>query len=221
MLWVNYKTYPRGIGDRGVGLAQMCEDLGEELRVPVAICPQVSDIYRFSQQVTIDLWAQHVDPIEPGANTGWVLPESVHHAGAMGVLINHSEHRLSPDVIRSTVVRCHDVGLKTMVFVGSVEEARSVSDVGSEYVAFEPPELVGGNVSVAEADAAQLREFRDAVTHSHLIAGAGVHSKRDIDVCLDLGIDGVLVASAVMQKSEEPRELLLELIGAFVRTGFA
>jgi len=37
---------------------------------------------------------QHMDPIDYGAHTGHIHPQDVKFAGAVGVLINHSEDRM-------------------------------------------------------------------------------------------------------------------------------
>ena len=215
MIWVNYKTYETGTGDRGLGVAQVCEEVSQETGIPIAVCPQTADLFRLGQQVNIELWAQHVDPITPGRNTGWQLPEAIMHAGASGVLINHSEHPLSDEEVHHTIERCVDVGLQTMVFVDTVEKATAVDAYLPTYIAFEPPELVGGDVSVATAGSDVLAQVVEAVNTATVIAGAGVHAVADVEKCVELGVQGVILASAVMKKTDDPRSLLAELASGF------
>lgn len=216
MLWINFKTYERGIGDRGLGLARLCEEVSIEAKVSIIVCPQTADLYRLGQQVNIELWAQHVDAINPGKNTGFQLPLAVMHAGASGVFLNHSEHPLSTSDLEKTLRLCEEVGLKTMVFASSVEKVRELDSLGADFLAFEPPSLVGGDVSVSQSEPSEISEALEACTSSTLVVGAGVHARQDVEKCLELGVGGVVVSSALMQKTEDPEALLRELVSSFI-----
>ncbi len=215
MLWLNYKTYEKGIGDRGLRLARICEEVSQEFGVRMVVCPQIADIYRLGQQANVEIWAQHVDAILPGKNTGWQLPQAIFHAGASGVLLNHSEHPLSLADLTKTINICKDIGLQTMVFASSVEQVMEFDGLGADYLAFEPPTLVGGTVSVSVAQPNEIKVALAAAVKTNLVVGAGINSVADIQTCLDLGVLGALVASAVMEKTDDPETLLRELIAPF------
>lgn len=215
MLWINFKTYERGLGDRGLSLARLCEEISQETGTPIAVCPQMADLYRLGQQVNVELWAQHVDGIEMGKHTGFLLPEAAMHAGASGVLINHSEHPLSFEVVGQTINRCQDVGLSTMIFASSVAAVEDFAPLQPDYLAFEPPSLVGGDRSVAELEREEIRGAVLLSPNSKLVVGAGVHSLEDVTVSLRQGAYGVLVSSAVMEKTEDPSSLIHELASGF------
>ena len=91
---VNVKTYAEATGDKALELAKLMDEVANETGISMAIAVQASDIYKISQIVSIPVFAEHIDPIKPGSHTGWTLPEAIKDAGAVGTLINHSEHRL-------------------------------------------------------------------------------------------------------------------------------
>jgi len=215
VLWVNYKTYPKGMADSGLAFSLMCEEVSDEVGVNVIICPQVADIYRISQRVNLEIWAQHVDPLEPGRGTGFILAESVLKAGASGALINHSEHPITKEKMKETLDHCQTLGLRSMVFVPDIDSIAMVSELGPDFIAFEPPELVSGDVSVSTAENDEIKKAVEMITNSGLIVGAGVHDYEDVKLALESGAVGVLVSSALMEKSEDPRSLLMQLLEPF------
>ncbi len=90
---LNVKTYTESTGVKALELARLMEKISKETNVSMAIAVQACDITRCAEEVSIPVYAQHIDPIKPGSSTGWTLPEAVKAAGAKGTLINHSEHR--------------------------------------------------------------------------------------------------------------------------------
>jgi triosephosphate isomerase len=81
-------------------------------------------------------------------------------------------------------------------------------------VAVEPPELIGTGRPVSKV---KPEVVRDAVSGVHgvnpdvrVFCGAGISSGEDARVALELGAEGVLVASCVT-KAEDPRMAALDL----------
>src|SRR4030042_7101825 len=101
MIWVNFKTYQEGTGQRVLDLTKICQKVEKESSVTIIPVVQAADIYRLAQS-GFKVWAQHVDDIEYGANTGQVLPETILAAGAVGTLLNHSENKLPVEIIGET-----------------------------------------------------------------------------------------------------------------------
>ena len=97
---INLKTYKSG--KDAVKLAKAISKAGSN----IILGAQPTDITLISKAVKNPIYAQHVDFQEPGRNTGFILPEAVKAAGAKGVFLNHSEHRLSMNVIKKTVAFC-------------------------------------------------------------------------------------------------------------------
>ncbi len=164
--------------------------------------------------------AQHVDPIAAGARTGFVPPESIQAAGVAGSLVNHSEHPLRPSATREAVARLSRLGLTAVVCAGTVTEARRLARFHPPYLAIEPPELIGGEVSVSSARptviSATVDEVRRVSPRTRVLCGAGIHNRTDVARAIELGSEGILVASAVAL-ARRPESAIRELLRGFPR----
>ncbi len=207
---VNLKAYEQGSGKHALQLAYTCEKVAHQENINIAVAAQNSDIYRIAEKVDIPVFAQHIDPATQGSNTGKDVAETLDFNGADGVLINHSEDQVALENIESSVKRAKKAGLQTVVCIDVPEMAKEVSDFKPDFVAFEPPELIGGDVSVSTASP-ELVE--DAVEQSSetVLCGAGIKDADDVASALDLGTDGVLVASGVV-KANHPEDALRDLV---------
>ncbi len=160
------------------------------------------------------MYAQHIDPIKPGSSTGWTLPEAVKSAGAVGTLINHSEHRLILADIDTCIIRAKDLGLETLVCTNNVATSKAVSTFSPSMIAIEPPELIGGDISVTTADPGIVSNTVKAVQSINktvkILCGAGVKNGKDVAKAIELGADGVLLASGVV-KAKNKEEVLRDL----------
>ena len=199
MLIVNFKNYPQVLGDKDAALAKELELVAREfprLRVVLAISPL--DIHQVAEAASLPVYSQHVDPAGVGQTTGHIAPESARAAGALGTLVNHSDHPLEPGAMVQTVSQCREVGLVTVVCVSSVEELRGSLETAPDFLAYEPPELIGGEISVTSAQPEIIAEAVSAAGETPLLVGAGIHSGEDVRVALSLGAVGVLVSSAIV-----------------------
>ena len=214
MLFVNFKTYQQGTGDKALALAKVCQAVAQETSLEIISVVQATDISRLAQ-AGLTVWAQHTDDIKYGPNTGQVLPEAVAAAGAKGTMLNHSENKLPAEMVRTTVIRCLELGLKTLVLASSVAEAEAVVTSRPDFLAYEPPELIGSRTeSVATAKPAVISQFVKKFKQLPILVGAGVHSQKDVQIALKLGAKGVLVASDVVL-AENPKQELLDLAKGF------
>ncbi|MDY6776574.1 MAG: triose-phosphate isomerase [Candidatus Nanohaloarchaea archaeon] len=213
LLIVNFKTYEKGSGENAEELAIQAEKVARQEDAEVAVAVQNADIDRVSDKAEIPVLAQHLDPEGYGSNTGSDVAETLAFNGASGTLINHSEDQVSIDTIEEDVERAEDAGLETVVCIDDPEMAERVSDYDPDFIAFEPPELIGGEVSVSDAKPGLVRE---AVENSSVdvLTGAGVKSREDVEAALDIGTEGVLVASGVA-KADDPEEAMRGLVSGF------
>jgi len=202
----NFKTYESATGVKALELARLHQKVGDELGVHFAVAPQVTDIWMIASQVTIPVFAHHFDAACAGACTGSVLPESLAQAGADGSLLNHAEKRIPFPTIIESVTRAGQVGFYTLVCAQDLEEAKQIAKLKPSAVAIEPPELIGGDVSVSKANPDIIK---DAVAQIDVpvIVGAGIKTPEDVDIALQLGAKGVLVASGVT-RAEDPEKVL-------------
>lgn len=215
MLIVNFKTYPQASGEGALKMAKMIYEEGLSRNVETVSCPQVVDLRGVSESTKGQVWAQHVDFVERGRATGWFPPEVAQEAGASGVLLNHSEHRLSSDDLAGVHKRCRDIGLITLIFADGLEEAKRVSELSPNFVGYEPPELVGSTeTSVAKSRPEVIRDVVEALPDTKIIVGAGVKDSNDVRVSMELGAVGVALASSVI-KAQDPYGVLSELMEGF------
>jgi triosephosphate isomerase len=216
ILLINTKAYWEVSGKRAKKLAQDCRRLSRDSDAEIIIAAQPSDIPLTSPLITT--FAQHIDAIAPGKHTGHVLPEAVRDAGARGTLINHYERRLPMDVIKKTIIRAREAGLVSICCVSKTSLVREIAPLNPDYIAFEAPELIGTGVSVSKVEPGIVRKFVRLVKKTNprvrVLCGAGVSTGEDVARAMELGTEGVLLASAV-PKSKHPSRTISDLVKGF------
>ncbi len=208
---VNYKTYSQSIGKEALKLTKTIEKISER---NWAVCPQPNDMRMLSENTNLPILAQHIDPIDPGSNTGHLLLETMKDSGAEGTLINHSEKRLKLSSIEKVVGRCKEKDMVTIICANNPLVAGSAAALGPDFVAYEPPELIGGDISVSTAKPELVEEAVRRVEKIDpdvgVLCGAGVKDSEDVKAAIELGTEGVLLASGVV-KAEDKKEVIKDL----------
>ncbi len=211
----NFKNYEQAVGENAVKLAKIHEKVANDTGASIAIAVSAADVYRVSQAVSIPVFAQHIDPVDYGSSTGHVLPQNIKGAGAVGSLLNHSERRIEKEVMTNTLAVMQKTSLIRIVCAENVEEIEMFSGLDPDFLAFEPPELIGASgKSVATEEPTSIADSVAGSSGIPVLVGAGISSAKDIEVSLKLGAKGFLVASAIV-KSKNPEKKLRELIAAF------
>jgi len=212
---INFKVYEQVVGEKGIALAKACDEVAKETGASIMIAPQHTDLALIAREVDIPVYAQHVDNAKVGSNTGHVTAEAVKGCGALGTLINHSECRLKMADIEANVTKCKDMGLVTIVCTNNLAVSKACCLVEPTFVAVEPPELIGGDISVTSADPTIVSDTAEAIKQLNpnvmVLTGAGVKNGKDVAMAIELGTDGVLLASGVI-KAEDPKSVLLDLV---------
>jgi len=212
---VNFKAYKEVDGDGSLRLAKICQSVADETGVNIAVCPPMVELGTVAREVSIPVFSQNADPHAPGSATGWVTASMIRSAGAIGTLINHSEHRSDNRTIEESVELCKADDLVTIICAESVRKACEVAHFSPDFIAVEPPELIGGDISVTTANPLivedTVRSVKDVNKKISVLCGAGVKTGEDVARALELGADGVLLASGVV-KSKDPRATLFDLI---------
>ena len=218
VLVINFKTYEQGTGKKGLKIAKIADKIAKKEKANIIICVQFTDLYMISKAVKIPVYAQHIDPINYGSNTGWILPESIKKAGAKGTLLNHSEHKIKSKILNDSINRCKEIGLKTLVCANTPKKAREIARLNPNFIAIEPPELIGGDVSVSEAKPQVISKGVNYVKKINpkipLLVGAGIKTTEDVKKSIELGAKGVLVASGIL-KAKNPERAIINLIKGF------
>ncbi len=218
MIFVNYKTYVEGTGEKAITLTKVLEEVAHISQIKIIPVVQVIDAEMVIASTTLEVWIQHVDPVSYGAHTGWTLPEEAARIGVSGVFLNHSEHKFdSFDNLYTAVEKSMAANLKTLVFASDLDELKRVADLAPTYVAYEPAELVGSTTtSVTQAQPEVISQAADVARSFGLplVVGAGIHSQEDIRKSLSLGAIGFAIATNIV-KAEDPKVALLELVEGF------
>lgn len=214
---VNFKTYEQGIGCRAVELARICDKVASDTGKSIAVSVSPVDVGKVSEAVSIPVLSEHMDPEEFGSHTGKVLAADLKENGASGTLLNHSEDRYRMDVLEQAVVHARKTGLISVVCANNSEMAEAIAAWQPDFIAVEPPELIGGKVSVSSARPEVISEAVEKVKriddNVKVLCGAGVHTREDVRKALKLGSTGVLLASGVV-KSDDPEGELKDLASA-------
>ena len=207
LVLVNFKCYLEATGNRAVQLAKYAEQASEKFNVTVAVAPQAADLRLVSQQTNVPVFAQHIDPIRPGSHTGHVLAESMLEAGAVGILINHSERRLEASIIEDTITRARELVLATVVCANSSAISAAVASLSPDMIAVEPPELIGSGVAISKAKPDVITDtvsrIRRINSEVKILCGAGITSGEDVREALRLGTQGILVASGIVKAKDQ------------------
>ncbi len=209
---VNLKAYENCTGDGAIRLAQVCERVAKLMRTTIAVAVQPADIYHVTMAARIPVFAQHIDPA-CGAHTGAILAESVKHAGAVGTLLNHSEKKLAFPQLKQSIDRAKQVRLTTLVCAATPAEAKKIAALKPDFIAIEPPELIGGTVSVSTAKPQVVTATTKGITKIPILCGAGVKTKQDVAKAMELGVKGILVASGVTL-AKNPEQVLKDFASA-------
>lgn len=211
---VNFKTYIESSGKQALILARLCEQVAKETGAHIAVAPPLPDLALVASSVDIPVYAQHADEVRPGNTTGHVTLENIRSSGAVGTLLNHSERRIKVAEIHDLIGLARSLHLATIVCTNNPGVSVACAAMGPDAVAVEPPELIGGDISVTTANpgivSETVRAIRSVRPEVAVLCGAGVKNGCDVSKAVELGADGVLLASGVV-KAKDRKAVLLDL----------
>ena len=205
LIVVNFKTYSTALAEHAETLGKLMADVETNARM-VAVT-SAFDLSSVSAISGLEVWTQHLDPVGQGSNTGWLEPQTAIARGASGTIINHAEHKVSIDHVRDLMAMLPD-DFPICACAADVAEARALAELGPTFIAVEPPELIGGDISVTTADPAIVSDTVAAVKEVNpnvrVLCGAGVKNGQDVATAISLGAEGVLLASGVTKANDIP-----------------
>ena len=210
ILIINYKNYNEIAGKEGLRLAKVAEKVAEELGVRIIIAPPQAALAYIADNVSIEVYAQHLDNASIGSTTGFMVPEIVQSYGVRGSLINHSEHRISLNEIEALVNRLKDLSMTSIVCARTPDEVKELAMLEPDYIAIEPPELIGSGIAVSKAKPEVITESIKVASDVEVICGAGIVDGSDVEAAIRLGSKGILVASGIV-KAKDWYEKVYEL----------
>ena len=134
---------------------------------------------------------------------------------ALAELARRSEYRIPAEDVEALVGRCKELGLITIVCTKDPEESQAYAKFGPDFIAVEPPELIGGDISVTTANpevvSDSVKLVKDVAPNVKVLCGAGVKNGQDVATAIELGAEGVLLASGVV-KAKNQKSVLMNLV---------
>ena len=196
-------------GERMLRLALEIDRIAEEFDLDVIVTPQYTDIRMISENTKhIHVYAQHMDSLTPGRGLGSVLPEAVREAGAVGVMLNHAEKKLTLDEIEKTIARAD-----------SVAEIEAIAKLSPNLIVAEPTELIGTGVA---SDMSYVRDTIEAVRRIDpnimVLQGAGISTPDDVANVIRAGALATGCTSGVM-KAKDPEAAARAMLSTLRRVG--
>lgn len=208
---INFKNYAEASAERTVELARAAQSVARKLKVEIVIAPPQASIALVCKSVDIPVICQHVDDMQEGASTGFFVPEVAKSYGASGSLLNHSEHRIEIGAIGRLAARLRRLGMTSVVCAQTPAEVARIAAFGPDFIAIEPPELIGTGRAVSKEDPTIITyAIKAAGSKSTVICGAGITERSDVEKAMQLGSNGVLVASGIV-KAKSWAEKIAEL----------
>jgi len=212
--FLNFKNYRQAFE----GFPKIYQDLEAIARkypnVRTLFAPPPFLAGKVADATDVPLWAQHSDPLTLKRGTGFLPAEGGKYLGIKGTFLNHSEHPLDDQDLSKAAELSHNAGLSTLIFADSVETISKIKSLKPNYIAYEPPELIGGDISVTSAKPEIIPEAVEAAEPIPLLVGAGIRKAEDIEKALQLGSAGAVVSSAVVT-ADNPAKVLDKLLSSF------
>jgi len=214
LILLNFKTYPETVGKKALVLAKKLEKVTTK-KYEVVIAPSLPTLEEVAVRTSLTVYAQHTDLAGLGAFTGKISAQELQKIGVKGTLLNHSERKIPFPILRKIHSDCKKKKLITVICASSLSEAKKVAKLKPDYLAYEPPELIGGEVSVTNAKPKVIVKAVELIhkvsAKTKVLCGAGVHSREDIQKALELGTQGALIGHAV-PKAKDPAMFLRKLL---------
>jgi len=205
-LVVNFKNYPEVLGEGSVRLALAVKRVSETVEVEAIVAPPTPMIALVASKTRIQVYSQSVGGMTGDKTTGTILPEAVKAAGASGTILNHSESRLSPAELEKMVPRLASIGMGVCLCAETSQEALKLAVLSPKYLAIEPPELIGSGIAVSKAKPELVEKTVSALKKAgyggKVLCGAGIVDGGDVAKAVELGADGILVASSVVKAQD-------------------
>lgn len=207
-LIINFKNYEEVSADGAIRLGQTARQVAEKLQVEIILAPPHPALALIAREIEIPVICQHVDDEKMGPSTGFTVPEIAKSYGAIGALINHSEHRIEMNSIASLVKRLRRLGMVSIVCAQEPQEVVEISTFEPDFIAIEPPELIGSGKAVSKENPTVItKSIEGAGSRSRIICGAGISDKEDVSKAMELGSQGILVASGVIKATSWDKKI--------------
>ena len=191
------------MGEGSVRLAEAVQQVSDTAGIEAIVAPPTPMLALVASKTRVQVFSQTVGSKSGDKTTGEILPEAVRAAGATGTILNHSESRRSSTELRELVPRLTSMGMGVCLCSQTAREAARLAALKPKYLAIEPPELIGSGIAVSKARPELVQRTVASVRRvgfeGEILCGAGIVSGEDVTRAVELGVDGVLVASSVVK----------------------
>jgi len=208
---LNLKNYPEVLGEGSLRIAEAAQQASLKTGAEVIVAPPGPMVALVVSRVTIPVFSQTVGSEIGDKTTGAFLPEAVKAAGAKGTLLNHSESSRPISELKRLVPRLRGLSLKVCLCAGTTSQSVTLARLEPDYVAVEPPGLIGSGVAVSTAKpelvSRTVSKVRGTGYRGKVLCGAGIVSGEDVERAVELGADGVLVSSSVVKARDWPSKI--------------
>lgn len=207
-LIINFKNYEEVSADGAIRLGQTARQVAEKLQVEIILAPPHPVLALIAKEIEIPVICQHIDDEKMGPSTGFTVPEIANSYGAIGSMINHSEHRIEMNSIARLIERLRRIGMVSVVCAQEPQEVVEISTFEPDFIAIEPPELIGSGRAVSKENPTVItKSIEGAGSRSRIICGAGISDKEDVSKAMELGSQGILVASGVIKANSWEKKI--------------
>ncbi len=206
-------------GDELLALMKKIDTFAHKYDMDVIADVQTTDLRLIAENTSdrIHVYAQHMDAIPVGRGMGTILPEAVKATGAVGVMLNHAECKLTLDEVREAIKRADEVGLATIVCADTEEEIKAIAAMNPNIVVAEPTELIGTGISVGrEYVDACISLVKEANPDIMVLPSAGISCGQDCYNIIMTGADGSGSSSGIC-KAADPAAMAEEMMAAVRR----
>ena len=197
-------------------LMKKIDTYAEKYDMDVIADVQTTDLRLIAENTSnrIHVYSQHMDSIPVGRGMGTILPEAVKATGAVGVMLNHAECKLSLEEIKKAIERADEVGLATIVCADTEEEIRAVAEMNPNIVVAEPSELIGTGIAVGrEYVDACIRLVKEINPEIMVLPSAGISCGNDCYNIIMAGADASGSSSGIC-KADDPAAMAEEMMAA-------
>lgn len=203
---LNLKNYHEVLGEGSLRIAKAAQRASSKTGAEVIVAPPGPMIALVVSKVMIPVFSQTVGSETGDKTTGAFLPEAVKAAGAKGTLLNHGESTRPLSELKRLVPRLRELSLSTCLCAGTTSRAVTLARLEPDYIAVEPPELIGSGIAVSKARpelvSRTVSKVKDTGFRGKVLCGAGIVSGEDVRRAVELGVEGVLVSSSVVKAKD-------------------
>lgn len=197
----NFKTYQESRGLNSMVLAEIAYNASKNSQHKIIICPQLTDIQKiidkFPSTENFEVWAQHIDYMNGDKNTGFITLNTLKSIGVKGSLLNHAEHKVLELDISSYLDICKSFQICFCIpdtfFLSLIRQ--KFPTFAPTYIAYEPPSLIGGNISVSQTHPDEILNIVEQFTTYNILVGAGIKNSKDVHIASKFGAKGIILSS--------------------------